>query len=104
MKKIFSSTNLGIAANLKNLLESQGIMTVMKNYYLTSAMGEVPPGECWPELWVIDERQYEAAVALIKENQSSTAQTGAPWQCVFCGEQLEAQFTQCWQCGNSRVP
>lgn len=103
MKIIFSSTNLGIIANLKNTLENQGIMTVIKNYYLAGAMGEVPPGECWPELWVIDDTQYEAALALIKEIQCTSHQTGTPWQCTSCGEQLEAQFTQCWKCGNHRI-
>ena len=101
MKKIFSSTNLGIVANVKNLLENQGIITVMKNYYLLGAMGEVPPGECWPELWILDDNQYEDALALIKENQSASSEPSPPWLCNSCGELLEGQFTQCWKCGNS---
>ncbi len=35
-------------------------------------------------------------------NQESGLGTTETWQCSGCGETLEAQFTECWQCGTSR--
>ena len=101
MQKIFSSPNLGLVAHLKNILENENIACLMKNFYLTGGAGELPPTECWLELWVIDETQLNDAQRLIKENQTIPA-TGKPWQCSNCGEQLEAQFTQCWKCGSNQ--
>ena len=35
-------------------------------------------------------------------HQESGSVTTETWQCSGCGETLEAQFTECWQCGTSR--
>jgi hypothetical protein len=35
-------------------------------------------------------------------NQESDLGKTETWQCTGCGEILEAQFTECWQCGTSR--
>ncbi|MGH7830408.1 MAG: DUF7577 domain-containing protein, partial [Candidatus Binatia bacterium] len=26
-----------------------------------------------------------------------------PWQCRKCGEVIEGQFTDCWNCGSSQL-
>lgn len=45
---------------------------------------------------------------LIRDCQKSTkyidsdAQAEGNWACSNCGEILEAQFTDCWNCGSSR--
>lgn len=101
MQKVFSSPDLGLVAHLKNILENQGIICIMKNYYLTGGMGEIPPIECWPELWLVNDAQLQDAQTIIKANQAIPI-TGKPWQCPNCGEQLEAQFAQCWQCGTAQ--
>ncbi len=51
-----------------------------------------------PELWVMDNDQYEQAMTLIKENLP-TSPSPTTWKCANCGEQLEGQFTSCWRCG-----
>ncbi len=35
-------------------------------------------------------------------NQESGFGRTETWRCTGCGETLEAQFTECWQCGTSR--
>jgi hypothetical protein len=101
MKKVFSSSNPGIVSHFKNILETYSITCVLKNYYLTGAMGEIPPGECWPELWVLDDHHYAEAKALIDSAQAAPT-SNTSWHCAQCGEQIEEQFLQCWKCGNTR--
>ncbi|MBS0350075.1 MAG: DUF2007 domain-containing protein [Proteobacteria bacterium] len=86
---------------LKSLLESEGIICFIKNEYPPAA-GELPPISAMPELWVMDDSQYDKAMKLIHEN-SQPPQLSTSWKCPQCGEQLERQFTTCWHCGNNRV-
>jgi len=80
----------------RNVLESAGIRAVVRNEYLSSAMGELPPAECQPQLWVLDDADAARAELLLTEEP-----VGSEWECA-CGESLGAQFTQCWSCGRAR--
>lgn len=96
MKKIFSSQDVTLVGFYKTLLEDNGIETMVKNYYLTGAAGDIPPNECIPELWILDDEKYDEAKALL------TTDKNPPWQCE-CGEKISGQFAQCWQCGRLRT-
>jgi hypothetical protein len=98
VKRVFSSYNLQIVHHAKNLLEAAGIRAIVRNEFLSSGMGELPPAECQPELWVLDARDYERAEALILKRHDG----GPDWRCA-CGEMLGGQFTQCWHCGALRA-
>ncbi len=67
---------------------------------LTGAIGGLPLNECWPEVWVNDESDFNSAEQLIKIALSPAEQNEA-WQCR-CGESIEGQFEVCWSCGNER--
>ncbi len=97
MKRVYSSFNLAAVHHAKNLLAAEGIPSVVRNEYLSSAMGDLPPAECQAELWLLDPRDAARAEELLFRRQPS----GAPWLCA-CGERSEAQFTQCWKCGAYR--
>jgi hypothetical protein len=84
----------------RNLLENEGIRAVVKNEFLSSAMGDLPPAECQAEVWVLFEKDLQAAETVLK-NAFSVKST-APWKCRGCGEVCEGQFTQCWRCGAYR--
>jgi hypothetical protein len=43
--------------HLKNVLASFGIRLLDRNFDLSSGAGELPPIECWPELWVVDDEK-----------------------------------------------
>jgi hypothetical protein len=98
LKRVYSSYNLAAAHHAKNVLEAAGIRAVVKNEFLSSAMGDLPPAECQAEVWVLREEDYEPAVKAIMARPAS----GPPWACAACGESCEAQFTQCWRCGAYR--
>jgi hypothetical protein len=99
LKRIYSSFNLAAVHHARNVLDAAGIRAVVKNELLSSAMGELPPAECHTELWVRRD-QVARAEAVLKE--AFAAKSGPPWACAACGEEAEAQFTQCWRCGAYR--
>ena len=99
MKRVFSSWSLAAAHHAKNLLEVEGIRTVVRNEMLSSAMGELPPAECQVEVWVLREGDAVRADQVLRNSISVPKET--PWNCP-CGESIEPQFTQCWRCGAYR--
>ena len=97
MKRVFSSYNLAAVHHARNVLHAAGIRAVVKNQYLSSAMGDLPPAECQPELWVLNDADAGRAERLL----FATEPAGDAWSCS-CGESLGAPFTQCWSCGSYR--
>ncbi len=102
MKKIYTSPDRIVVFHLKNILESYNIDCIVKNEFLAGAAGELPPHECWPELWVRENDQYDNAIKILEKVWNSDNITQPSWTCTRCGEKLEGQFTACWQCGESR--
>ena len=97
MKKLTSSESLVTIHHWKNILESEGIACELRNEHLGSVMGEVPFVEVWPQLWIVNDLDYDRAQQLL----SADAQAESPsesWQCRHCGEQNEGQFAACWNC------
>jgi hypothetical protein len=68
MKKIFTVENQMLAFHYKNILENSGISRIIKNFYLSGAVGRIPQSECDSELWILDDSDYEKAKILIEEN------------------------------------
>jgi hypothetical protein len=97
VKRVFSSFNQTAVYHARNLLETEGIQTLIKNAILSSAMGELPPAECQAELWVVNEADAALAEKILKREIS-----GPDWKCAGCGEVSGPQFTRCWRCGADR--
>jgi hypothetical protein len=87
---------------LKSLLEAEGIACNVRNELLLGGSGELPPNECWPELWVLHEADLDAARAIVEKILRDPPGGGAVWKCFYCGEDCEPQFTACWRCGSLR--
>ena len=98
MKRVFSSWNLAAVHHARNVLDAAGIRAVVRNEYLSSAMGDLPPAECQAELWILRESDQPMAEQLLFRAEP----TGPEWRCS-CGETLGAQFAQCWNCGAYRT-
>ena len=99
MKKLTTSTNLVTINHYKNVLESEGIACRIKNEHLGSIVGEIPFLEVWPELWVINDLDFDRAKQLIDEAILEESPQ-RPWRCKKCGEENEGQFAACWNCGS----
>ncbi len=104
MKKLhtFSITERAQAGLLKELLAREGIVCLIRNEQLFSAMGEIPFLECSPQLWVVDDEVYPRAKLLLDNWLRDEPDNADPWVCTHCGETLEGQFGACWKCGSRR--
>ncbi|HEY7316378.1 MAG TPA: DUF2007 domain-containing protein [Candidatus Binatia bacterium] len=102
MKRVYTTKDPLMIGHLKNVLATFNIRCITKNYDLSSAAGELPPIECWPELWVVDDHRYDEAAAILKKTLAPLKSVKKSWQCRGCGEQIEGQFSECWKCGHSR--
>lgn len=102
MKRIHVADDPIFIGYLKSLLEAHGLACIVRNELLIGASGELPPNECWPELWVLDALDAPAASALVKNALEETPKDAKPWTCPHCAEVCEAQFGACWSCGSLR--
>jgi hypothetical protein len=102
MRKVFSSHDSLLAGYLASLLEARGIACVVKNQFLGGAAGELPPTECWPEIWVADDRDETPALRVLAAYHEAGRESFDRWTCPTCGEALEGQFEICWRCGTER--
>ncbi len=103
MKTVFASLDALEVHHLRNVLQAEGIRTVIRNELLSRLAGEVPFTEVAIELAVPDDADAERAARLIRQYRSSRPPSGPGWQCPACGERLEPQFTACWRCGAERA-
>lgn len=100
MKTVYSAANIALVSIFQRLLEGRGIKCWTKNEALLTGIGEIPPIETWPQLCVED-ADYSEAKRFVDEALSAK-DIGISWKCDSCGEVIEGQFTECWNCGKSR--
>lgn len=101
MKLLYSAPNTMLVGHVRNLLDVAGIDCELRNTFLGSGAGELPPTEAWPELWV-DEQDFAVAKKVVDEFLHTPAVTPPEWICPNCGEHVEGQFSACWNCGADR--
>lgn len=103
MRKLrsFSHRERPLASLLRERLAAEGITCLLRNDELSTALGEIPFVECYPELWVVDDEVFPRARLLLDQWLAEEAGDGGGWTCA-CGEVSEGQFAACWQCGRPR--
>jgi len=102
MKRIHTSKDPLMVSHLMNVLATFGIKCVMKKMDLISAAGQLPPTECWPELWVVEDEKAVSAKAILKKTLAPLSSVKKAWFCKKCDEKIEGQFSECWKCGCDR--
>jgi hypothetical protein len=98
MRKVYSSQDVNLVHFALSVLEANKIDCVILREHLTGAVGGLAPLDTWPELWVHDAEELEQARQLIASAMKKSETQQTPWICSGCGEEIEPQFTQCWQC------
>lgn len=94
MKLLYTDENTVIVSNAKNIVEANGIDVVLKNEFTA---GRVTPGHIGlPELWVVNDADYDRAVNLIETALS--IKDAVEWVCSKCGESNDPSFELCWKC------
>src|SRR5690554_3081375 len=102
MKKVYSSDNMIMPGYIKSLLESCKIECIIRNQHLAGAIGEIPPIECWPEVWIMHDEDYAEAMDIINAVSVKEDESSPFWRCT-CGETIEGQFSACWSCGKEKT-
>ena len=96
MKAVYTHENIVLVQNAKNLLENNGIETVLKNEFASGGAGDLVPAETWPEICVLDESDYDAAVNLLQALSDKSMHPD--WICNSCKEPNGSMFESCWNC------
>ena len=52
MMCVYTAQTITIVANVRNVLEANGIPCVLRNEFLSAGFGGLPPIQGWPEVWV----------------------------------------------------
>ncbi len=100
MKRIYSEPSPIFIHQIKDLLEEKGIQSIIKNEFLSGGVGELPPTEVWPELWLVNQEDKVPAKKIVDEFLSSIKSNPQDWICEKCGENIQGYFNICWNCGS----
>jgi hypothetical protein len=95
MQRLTQAPNLAIASLWADALNREGIATSLQRTFLTGGVGDLPPDQCLPEIWISEPSQETRARALLHDLQNIPQRR---WRCA-CGELVEGGFEQCWKCG-----
>lgn len=101
MRRIYSVKDPLMVGHLKNVLATFEICCVTRNLDLSAAAGELPPIDCWPELWIVNDEDFTRAQTILRKTLAPLMSVKKPWRCRGCGEEVEGQFSECWKCGRS---
>ena len=73
MKRIYTAANLADAHLVRDLLQHAGIAVHIFNEYAMAALGEVPMGSAYPQLWISQLHQEQHARAVIADYEQRPA-------------------------------
>ena len=102
MKLIYTNENIFLVNNVKNIIENAGIAVTIKNEFSSSIAGEVPFDQTWPELWVLEDSDFDKAMEIV--DSAHNHKKGEDWFCNKCGEANGPAFEICWQCQKECQP
>ena len=102
MHRLYQARDRIEAQFLVDFLGRHLIATTILGDYLSGAAGELPL-DVYPTVWVLEDEDLPRARDLLGRflARPDTA-PGPAWICPGCGEQVEAGFDLCWNCGRSR--
>ena len=98
---VFEDFDFSRVGQMQSLLESHGIKTFIRNQYGSSVMGEVPFVEVVPQLFVLEEKDAQRAMELLKPALAG-GDSGEGWVCPDCEADVDGNFSHCWRCGAAR--
>ena len=107
LKKVYVARGPGDAQVLRSLLESVGVSSVVRgDDFVPFQGGDLMRLESRSSVWVLDDDTYARALEVVDE-YTRRIEEDAPaavdrWRCPRCREDVEAQFTECWNCGTER--
>ena len=70
MRRLTQAPNIAIASLWADTLCQAGIEASVQRQFLSSVAGEVPPDQCLPEIWIMDDEPLEPARACLRQLQT----------------------------------
>jgi len=97
MKEVFRHAELHRVTRYRDLLEAEGIQTLIRNEALS--VNEAPIYEFYPNLCVMNDEDYPRATQLMKKHDERMA-VGSEIEvsCPSCGEVNPGNFDECFNC------
>lgn len=102
MRKVFEHPTFHEVGHYESILKSHGIETFLKNQNASLLMGEVPAVAVYPELWVLNDEDYDRAIGLLHDYRRNRPIWEGDWVCAGCGEGVPGTFSACWNCQTER--
>lgn len=101
MIRIHSAGSQPEAQLLLEQLELAGIRAHVFNHFASGAVGEIPPGEGLPAIWIENEADRKRALEVIAAHEwrASPGEKVATIRCGGCSEAVPENFGCCWNCG-----
>ncbi|MCY7314162.1 MAG: DUF2007 domain-containing protein [Rubrivivax sp.] len=99
MKRLQQAPNLALATLWADMLSGAGVAATVQRAWASSIVGQLPPDQGLPEIWVQDDTQWDQARRLLHEWQHLPHHR---WACRGCNEIVDGPFEQCWNCGAER--
>lgn len=96
MKRLLQAPNLALATLWVDQLGTVGIAASVQRAYACGLIGQIPPDQALPEVWVHDEAEHQRAHELLQAWQHHPTRH---WLCHGCGESVDGPFDSCWNCG-----
>ena len=100
MRQVYTSQDSTQVGYYKSILDEAGIPSFIRNE--NSNNPEVSGAEFLPSLCVIEDKDYEQAISILKSMQVTASRTGPEWICPSCSEKNPANFDSCWNCDSLR--
>jgi hypothetical protein len=97
MKLVFTHPNPLVVAQAESAIRAAGIEVTLRNEYAMGAVGELAPFDTWQEVWVLRDRDFDRARAVVSE--LTEARSLGERTCAACGTTSPSTFEVCWQCG-----
>ena len=99
MKMVYSNENRFFVIFVKNLIETDGIDVFIKNEYAQGGVGEISAFDCWPEVWIVNDVDFDRAMEVVTLSQQRTNKPD--WICKQCSEENDVSFEVCWNCSSA---
>jgi len=96
--RIYQAANLPQAHLLAGLLRHAGIAVRVFNENAQGGLGDLPFGEVYPEVWIMDLADFARAGAIVQDFEKAPLETGSAF-CRACNEENPGNFELCWKCG-----
>tara|TARA_B110000008_G_scaffold278679_1_gene323189 strand:- start:2765 stop:3073 length:309 start_codon:yes stop_codon:yes gene_type:complete len=96
MKLLYTHENRVMVLNVKNVLTSHDFDVTLNNEFASSASGGLAPFDTWPELWLLNDNDFDEAKQVVESINNEINST--PWECHNCKEKNDQSFDYCWNC------